>query len=558
MSMPYVILPSLGSDQVDEWIKLGVTAHAAGNLPQAQVHYGQALRLDPNNVIATQNLAVLYAQSNLMTEAYLTAERATLFDPKHAIAHMNMAYISLQCDQIEDALIAAKTAYELEAAVHTRLAMAMIFATAGMPELSVPLYEQILAEVPTHPVAGPNICFVQTLMPCTPKELNEKRRQWHQHFGYKGVKAPHENTKDPGRPLRIGYVGGDFKTHSAAMIFRPVVTHESDMIQSYLYSTLPVQDTDQATASFKAFAGHRWRDISSLTDEQADQLIRQDKIDILVDLAGHTNGGRLTLFTRKPAPIQATGWGFAHGTGCSEIDYFFADQVAIPESEREAYVEQIIDLPCIVSYSPPNYGLKTSSQLPYWRNDYITFGTYARYEKMNNECLRMFADILRRVPTSKLEFKDHGCRRPYSIKRIRAEMSDIDPARLLFSVATSHAEHLQTYQQADLILDPYPHSGGVVCLEQMYMGVPMVTRYGTQAAGRTSSSVLTSMKREEWIAHSHDDYVELAVSMAGQPRRLADIRKTLSQEFLSSPVVVGYGARVEAAYRWMWQKWCVA
>ena len=558
MSMPYVIIPPTGADPADEWLKLGVQSHVQGNLPQAQAHYGQALRLDPNNATVTQNLAVIFAQSNLLSEAILTIERAELFDDKMAVLYTNMAYIGLQCERIGEALDAAKKAVELAPNENTRLALAMVYTTAGKPELSIPLYEQILAAVPNHPVAGPNICFVQTLTTATPKELREKRNVWHTHFAYTGPKAPHENTKDPARPLRVGYVSGDFKTHSAAMIFKPAVTRQSEGLQTYLYSTLPVADVDVQTKDFKAFAGERWRDISAMSDEQADALIRQDKIDILVDLAGHTNGGRLALFTRKPAPVQVTAWGFAHGTGCPEIDYFFADQTAIPSSEREFYAEQIVDLPCIVSYAPMSYDIKRTSRLPYWRNDYVTFGTYARYEKMNDECLGMFSEILTRVPNSRLEFKDHGCRRPYSIQRTRAVMNDIDPKRLLFSMATSHPEHMQAYQQADLILDPFPHSGGVVCLEQMYMGVPMVTRYGTQAGGRTSASVLTAMGKTDWIARSREDYIEKAVAMADKPQMLAAIRKTLSDEFMNSPAIVGYGEKVEAAYRDMWRTWCGA
>lgn len=556
---PYVILPPTGSDPADEWIKLGVTAHSQGNLPQAQAHYNQALRIDPCNVIASQNLAIVFAQSNLMSEALMAIERAALFDASNAFVHMNWALMALQIDQVDVALEMAKKGMELQANNQTRLALAMTYATAGMPELALPIYEAMLVDEPSNAVAGANSCFIQTLMPCTPKELREKREVWYQGNRYKGTIPPHENDKNPTRPIRIGYVSGDFKMHSASMIFQNSVLRQSDGLVTYLYSTLPVDDqNDYMTKQFKGFAGDRWRDVVGKSDDDVVQMIRQDKIDILVDLAGHTNGGRLTIFTRKPAPIQVTAWGFAHGTGCPEIDYFFADPVAIPEEERVHYAEKIYDLPCIVSYTPPPYGIKGVSKLPYWQNDFITFGTYARYEKMNDDCLRMFAEILRQVPESRLQFKDHGCRRPYSIKRVRRIMSDIDPKRLLFSIATNHQEHMQTYQQADLILDPFPHSGGVVCLEQLYMGVPMVTRYGTQAAGRTSSSVLTAMGRSEWIAKSHEEYVQKGVRMANDVKSLALVRKTLQEEFLKSPVVKGYPEMVERAYRDIWQRWCLA
>ena len=134
-------------------------------------------------------------------------------------------------------------------------------------------------------------------------------------------------------------------------------------------------------------------------------------------------------------------------------------------------------------------------------------------------------------------------------------MPDIAPERLLFSISTGHQEHLQTYQQADIVLDPFPHTGGVVGMEQLYMGVPVVTLYGTQPAGRSTSSVLTAMGRNDWIAKSRDEYVEIAVAMAGDIPMLTKVRKTLRQELLDSPVVKDYPAAVEKAYREMWLKW---
>jgi len=554
---PYIIVPQQGSDQADEWMKLGVEAQSSGNLPKAQAHYGQALRLDPNHALATQNLAIVFAQSSLMNEALLTIERAAMMDGVHGVIQMNWALMALECDQIDAALAAAKRGIAISPNAQTRMALAMVLSTAGLPEQAIPLYQEILKEDPTHASAGPNVCFVQTLTTATPQDLLAQRQVWYKAHGYKGVKAAHTNDKTLTRPLRVGYVGGDFKTHSAAMIFRGAMGHPTSQIVPYLYSSLAVDmEKDGNTKLFKELAGDRWRDISTLDDEKADAMIRADQIDILVDLAGHTNGGRLPLFTRKPAPIQVTAWGFAHGTGCPEIDYFFADPVAIPDVERQHYAEAIYDLPCIVTYEVPPYDISTKSQLPYHKNDYVTFGTYARYEKMSDACLKTFGEILRRVPGSKLEFKDHGCRRPYAIRRIREAMPDIPKERLLFSIATSHHEHLQAYQQADLILDPFPHTGGVVCLEQLYMGVPMVTLYGTQASGRTSSSVLTQMGKTDWIAKTTEDYVEKAVAMVQDLPALGKIRKTLSAEFLASPVVNGYKEAVEAAYRAMWQTWC--
>jgi predicted O-linked N-acetylglucosamine transferase (SPINDLY family) len=208
----------------------------------------------------------------------------------------------------------------------------------------------------------------------------------------------------------------------------------------------------------------------------------------------------------------------------------------------------------VVTYDPPKYDVKATSQLPYFVNGYFTFGSYARYEKFSDECLETWREILLAVPESKLQLKDCAYRRPYSVKRVLRILKDIDPKRVLFSIATSHQDHMLSYQQADIILDPFPHSGGVVGLEQLYMGVPIVTRYGTQASGRTTSSVLTAMGRTGWIAKTPAEYVDIAVGLTKDVRALADVRKVLRSELMESPVVKGYPQAIEAAYLSMWEQ----
>lgn len=554
---PYMIVPAQGSDPTDEWLRLGVDAQIAGNLPLAQQRYQQSLRLDPRNALATQNLAIVFAQSNLLNEALLTIERASILDGVHGVISMNWALMALESDRIDTALSNARKAVEQTPNVSTWMALALIAATAGVPEEAVPLYNKILDLEPKHPAAGPNSCFVQTLTNSTPQELLIQRQRWWKANHYEGTVLTHSNSRSIDRSLKVGYVSGDFKQHSAAFIFSRILLSHSSNIEMYLYSTLPVDPaSDARTKIFMDSAGSRWRDISKTTDEEADTLIRKDKIDILVDLAAHTNGGRLALFTRKPAPIQVTAWGFAHGTGCPEVDYFFADSIAILESERQYYAEKIWDLPCIVTMNPPTeYNLKGTSSSPFKKNGYITFGSYARYEKMSDVCIKTFAEILRRVPESKLEFKDHAYRRPYSLRRILSLMPDISPDRLLFSIATSHTDHMLAYQQADIILDPFPHTGGVVGLEQLYMGVPIVTLYGSQPAGRSTTSVLANIGRIDWIARTPEEYVEVAVRMSDNPKLISDARKTLRDELLNSKVVNGYVEAVEQAYKDMWIKY---
>ena len=560
MAQPYILAPAQGADQADEWHRLGLESQLSGQLPQAQQRYQQALRLDPRHAMATQNLAIVFAQSSMLNEALLTIERASMLDSASALIHMNWALMALESEHIDVALRAANEAVRLAPDdIGALMSLAMVLATAGTPGQAVPIYNRILDKEPKHPAAGPNCCFIQTLTDATPADLLRQRKRWYEANRFTGqVDRHHHNDRNANRVLRVGYVGGDFKSHSASFIFSRVLFNHTKDIEMYLYSSLAVDpNADARTKRFKELAGDRWRDITTVNDEDAAAMMRRDQIDILVDLAGHTNGGRLALFTAKPAPVQVTAWGFAHGTGCPEIDYFFADPVAVPEAERKDFAEKIIDLPCIVTMEPPvEYNLKGTSMSPFKKNGYITFGSYARYEKMSDQCLKTFAEILRRVPDSRLEFKDHAYRRPYAIRRIMNLMPDIAKDRLLFSLATTHPDHMLAYQQADICLDPAPHGGGVVSLEQLWMGVPLLTIYGTQPSGRSATSVLTAMGRTDWIARTPEEYVEKAVAMAENPKALADARKTLRDELLDSPVVKGYAEAVERAYKSIWAKWC--
>lgn len=570
--VPFMIIPAQGSDQADEWHRLGFESQVAAlqpgleepqrqsKLAEAQQRYQHALRLDPRHALATQNLAVVFAQAGHLNEGALTIERASMYDGTHWEIAVNQALVLFDLERIEEAIVAARRAISIKpVSSQARLCLAMMLTSAGKPDEALEQYNLILDAEPKHPMAGPNACFVGTLTDSTPVDLLKQRTRWWVANKFEGKRPRHDNEKTTDRPLHIGYVGGDFKCHSASFIFSHVLfNHDPAVVEMYLYCSLPVNPaSDHATKRFQDLAGKRWRDISALDPDAAAALILKDRIDILVDLAGHTAGGRLDIFVRKPAPVQVTAWGFAHGTGCPEIDYFLADPVAVPEEERKYFAEKIWDIPCIVTMEEPtHYNLKGASQPPIRKNGVLTFGAYARYEKMSDDCIRTLAEVLRRVPDSRLEFKDNAYRRPDSIRRIMKLMPDIAPDRLLFSLATNHPDHMLAYQQADICLDPFPHGGGVVALEQLYMSVPLVTLYGKQPSGRSAASVLTVMGHGDWVAKSKEEYVEIAVHLAEQPKLIADLRKTLRQELLDSLVVKGYVQAVELAYRNMWAKHC--
>lgn len=568
-SQPYVLLaPTDPKAVVSEWITVAIESHQLGRYADAERQLRHAICLDPNNPRIYNNLACAYAAGQNYKEAMLSIERASsLADivlsikklqedvdvrPNQEVAGIalcNWALIYLDLEQIDKATEKAKSSVVLHPCVQTRMALALCCPISGRAEEALPLYNAILDEHPKHFVAAVNACFVQTLYNAEPKQLRIQRNRFYEAQRQVGTSKKHHKLSLNGKPIRVGYVSGDYRRHSASSIFGGVVLHHSPRITPYLYSTQPVDpEADKVSKKFKDFAGDRWHDISGMTDEHAEERIRKDKIDILVDLSGHTGGGRLALFTRKPAPIQATAWGFAHGTGCPEIDYFLADPIAVPYKEREHYAEKVVDLPCIVTFEPPEFDLPASSLSPFDKNRYVTFGCYSRYEKLSTAYLCTCQDILREVPTARMIFKDNAFRQPYAVRRVLEIMDRIDPRRLSFLLGSGQGDHLLSYQLSDLILDPFPHSGGTACLEQLWMGVPLLTLYGTQAAGRTASSVLRVLNHPDWTASTRDEYIIAAINLVESSTRISKNRNTLREELLRSPIVEGYVGEVEKLY----------
>lgn len=556
---PYIVLFTPGPTASDEWARLGIEHQTAGRWPDAERAYSHALRLDPSNVRALNDLATVYASGGNFKEALLAIERCSIIsrfghpqdekkNEEECTVYINWALILLEMEDLDGALEKAEHALNVHPCKHARITRALLHPITGDPEGAVPLYNNVLDEDPKHFTAAMNASFVQTLIDARPEELKKQRERFHAAQKGEPMDVPLHVPSLNCKPIRVGYVSGDYRRHSAAYIFGGVVKNHSPRVEPYLYSTQALEpDKDPVSKKYKDLAGDRWRDICGMSDEDADKLIRKDKIDILVDLSGHTGGCRLPLFTRKPAPIQVTAWGFAHGTGCPEIDYFFADPIAVPEEERVHYAEKVVDLPCIVTFDPPDdYGLSGVSNPPYqYNNGIITFGCFSRFEKLSTAYLATVQEILLEVPNSRLILKDNAYRRPYAIRRVHSIMDAVDPKRILFSVGTNQPDHFLAYQQCDLILDPFPHSGGTCCLEQLYMGVPLVTLYGKQAAGRTASSVLTLMGRGEWVTHSREEYIEEA---SARVHYIHNCRKTLRKELMESPVMKGYVEAVEQTY----------
>jgi predicted O-linked N-acetylglucosamine transferase (SPINDLY family) len=370
---------------------------------------------------------------------------------------------------------------------------------------------------------------------------------------------PHTNTRDPDRVLRVGYVSGDMRNHSASKVFGTVLMkHDPRVVDVCAYATSPGEDW--LTETLKGAVPH-WRDVSTWSNERLYDQIRADQIDILVDLSGHTAGNRLAVFARKPAPIQVTAWGYITGTGLDTIDYMFADADTVLPGEEQWYSEEVVRLPRIVPFWPIDPTIVGPvGPLPCLKNGYLTFGVLNRIGKLKIGTIELWARILKRLPDARLIVKAPGMEDPQIRLMIqqRFERFGTTLSQLQFRGGTDAPEHQRTYHEIDVGLDPWPDGGGVSTLEALWMGVPSVTMPYRQIASRLTTSFQKELGLPWLSASSPDEYVERAVSLNDQRRELARVRSLLRDLMCVSVLcnTMTYVNVVQDAYRAMWQRWC--
>ena len=397
--------------------------------------------------------------------------------------------------------------------------------------------------------------------PCiTTRELNEAHSAWNKRFAIpmQSEWRPHTNVAEPDRTLRVGLVSPNFSRHPCSYFLVGALEHiQPAAVHLTCYSD--VARPDDMTQRIAALVP-QWRATSSLTDEQLCNQIRSDEIDILIALAGHTQGNRLLAFARKPAPIQLSWTGYAGSTGVSTFDYLIADQFHVPPEHDDDYPEEILRLrDGYVCYEAPDYAADVSP-LPAITNGYVTFGSFNKPSKLNDDVLDLWTEILARVDDSHLLLKFRGMTDVEVTSRVRAAFAGrgISDERLQFVDATPNPEHLAWYRQVDIGLDPFPYSGGLTTCEAMWMGVPVVTLGGDTFASRHSLSHLSNVGLEQAIATAPQEYVEKALTLSEDLNCLSSMRLELRQMMRVSPLCNGkrFAESLELSLRQAWAQWC--
>lgn len=610
----------LTTDPLQALLEKAITHHQAGRLPEAEQTYRKILQTDPGHTQANFNLGVLALQLQKPALAQPLFAAALESDPKQEQCWQACIEVSLQLGELEsarrlwlearetlgdreallafeprlspDALAQAESLYQrgqrlrrqgylLEAELCWRQAMRLQpRLTSEWQELCASLtrLNAAIALTETGELAKARtqlqdildqehswlahsallFCMLHDTDACVEDMSSAHRGFGEQAEQYWPLNATvHANPADPERPLRVGFVSGDLRNHPVAAFLEPVLRHlQGRPFQLYAYSNCPKED--EVSARLRGYL-HEWRNIYTLNDEAAAQLIQSDGIDILIDLSGHTAYNRLPLLARKPAPLQASWLGYPGTTGLRAIDYYFlsGDKLRFGPLQDQ-FTEKLIGLPAVVPFQPLT-DAPPVTPLPALSNGYMTFASFNRISKVNDATLALWGRVLAALPESRLllgGLDQAGMEEALT----RCLKQGMDRQRLILYPRMGLQDYLCLHHRVDLLLDTYPYSGGTTTHYGLWMGVPTLTLAGPTLPSRQGASHLCAMGLDAFVATDQETYVSRAVAWANQLDELARVRAGLRSRLMDSEPRDSAGASLAQAlanaWRTIWRRWC--
>jgi protein O-GlcNAc transferase len=536
---------------------------ALNRLDEAIADFEQTIHLRPEIVEAHAGLVRLLARQRRYDQAIEVCRQAIRRWPDMAAPYVELGVIFQNKNDPQAALEQYIQALQHQpnlALVHNYAGMCFI--SLGFADRAIPFFRQAVQFQPDSPQFHSDLIYASLLDPDqSPQMIAQEQREWNRRHAKPLVKfiRPHENNRSPDRLLRIGYLSPNFYRHVVGWSILPLLEqHNRDQFQVVCYST--GKNSDNLTQRLRQFST-QWRDLAAVSDQRAADIIRHDKIDILVDLALHTIGNRLPLLARKPVPIQVAYLGSLGGTGLETIDYLFSDRfIDPPDSDTSVYSEQIVRLPDCYWVFRPDDAIAAPGDPgppPALGNGFVTFGSLNNFCKVSAPTIHLWARLLAAVPRSRLLL--HAFASDYlEFVRQRFSQAGVAPDRLEFVGFQGHADYLKTFGRIDIALDPFPYNGGVTTCNCLWMGVPTVSLLGRGAPGRAGYSILTNVGLPELVASDHEQYLQIAKGLAGDLARVGELRRSLRQRMLDSPLTdpQRFTHGVESAYRQMWRTWC--
>jgi protein O-GlcNAc transferase len=548
-------------DFPEAWVVLSDVHDSQGDLAAAESALKKALELRPDFIGAWYNLGEVLRKLGRTHDAEASFRRVVDIDPQNADGWYRLGEVISGMGRKDEAEAALRQATAINP---TSVPALRLLAVTLHEQLKIDEKLELLARARAGAPGSFAFDSMELLALASSDEISEEELfARHRAFGARLELAfprrfgSFANEPDPDRRLRIGYVSGDFRFHPVTLFLIPVIERrDRSSCEVHCYST--GESVDEVTSRLASMVDG-WHDCANLSDTQLADAINRDGIDVLVDLSGHTGVPCLHVFARQPAPVQATWLGYLSTTGLTRIQYRLCDAHTDPPGMTErVHTETLVRLPHSQWCYRPMVQRDHAVEPPMRKNGFVTFGSFNAPVKISETSQRRWADLLARVPDSRLLIAGVPEGHARNSLLLRFESAGISSARITMVGRVPLAEYFRWFDAVDIALDTTPFSGGTTTCDALWSGVPVVTAPGARPYSRSAASILSTAGLTDWIAPTPEDYVRLAVDFAGKETVIAGLRRSLRQRMRQSPLMdeARFTHDLETAYREMWRAWC--
>jgi predicted O-linked N-acetylglucosamine transferase (SPINDLY family) len=486
---------------------LGISQSLRKMYKEAIVNFEKAIKLDPKLLDAYNNLGIALKNRGELLKSFNVFHDALKINSDHHLSNFNLGDLYAKFNEIEKATNCFKKAFNSKSDFHSAYSNYLFFLNYS--------------------------------------DQYDKNFYYNEALGYSNsIKKLDKNSLIPfqynksATKLRVGFVSSDLRNHPVGYFLFETLKYLKDMnLELVAYSNLKQRDEDHLSNEMKFFFS-KWHQVIAMSDLELTNLIRKDKINLLIDLSGHSSKSRLPIFINNPAPLQITWIGYLDTTGLKEIDYIIADPFVIDKDQENLFVEKIWRLPNIWnSFSKPNYNIEVD-ELPAIKNQFITFGSFNHLNKINDSVIKLWSRLLKEIPKSKLFLKYKSLNIDFYRHSIvnKFRENKINQDQLIFEGFSPREDLLKTYNKIDISLDPFPYSGGTTNFESVWMGVPILSLKGKKFISRCGESINHNLGMSDWVAKNKEDFILKAVYFCSNNKKLADLRANLRNKALNSPL----------------------
>ncbi len=548
---------ALRRDHVEAHSNIAVAMRSLGQIQQSAAHLQRVAALRPKDCeVQMQYAAVLQrlGRTDAAIEAY---RRAVAADPQSASALSSLGSAYAAQRRAAEAIEHYQRALAIDANhAFAYAGMGVEFNEQGRPREAMESLRKAIELDPAAAESHSSLLFLLSFL-VPPAEYLEEARRYGQKVTERAKPElmPAQGVPAQPMPLRVGVVSGDLRTHPVALFLEGAAAHlDRRCIELFAYATSAKED--EVTTRLRAlFVG--WRSLVGLSDEAGARLIRDDGIHVLIDLAGHTADNRLSMFPWRPAPVQASWLGYLASTGLPSMDYVIADRASLPEDDQGQFAESVWYLPhSLYCYTAPEDAPPVGA-LPALASGTVTFGTFQRMNKVSDETLQAWAQVLRRLSSARLRVQNKQMTDPRARARLQERMKELGVAPERIEMAgqiPDRRAYLACHDHVDIVLDSFPYPGITTTCEALWMGVPTVTMAGGTLLSRQGMSLLRCVGLDDWVASDVADFVERAVRHATDIEGLAALRAGLRARARASPLFDAprFARDLEQALHGMW------